>query len=360
MTSRRTILKSIGLVGLGSLTLTNAGKWIAGESGVAVAHAAEPDPPFTYHRWNGEPLARIAGTNQPARVEPNIDADIVERLPQNTVVRVRGLVRGEKVYPNNDLWIETRYGYLYASLVQPVNYHLPAVPVADLGEGRWAEVIVPYSESFKVPDPYNKDASKDYAYYGCIFYVTDLVTGTDGRSWYKIQEMYQTIYLPATHLRLIPESELTRLSPDVPDADKHIVVRLRAQTVTAYEYDQPVFSSPCSSGIFIEDTPVGEHRIFDKRIGDRMVPTSLTAQEEGWYNLPGVPYCSYFTLKYVALHGCFWHNDFGRQRSHGCVNLPNEAAKWVYRWSTPPINTSELYTKQSYYNEGTKIIVVNE
>ncbi len=37
----------------------------------------------------------------------------------------------------------------------------------------------------------------------------------------------------------------------------------------------------------------------------------------------------------AAIHGAFWHNDFGVQRSHGCVNVSPEDAKWIYRWTTP-------------------------
>ena len=42
-----------------------------------------------------------------------------------------------------------------------------------------------------------------------------------------------------------------------------------------------------------------------------------------------------FTEAGVAVHGAYWHNDFGHQRSHGCVNVLAQDAKWVYRWSQP-------------------------
>jgi hypothetical protein len=52
--------------------------------------------------------------------------------------------------------------------------------------------------------------------------------------------------------------------------------------------------------------------------------------EEGIYDLPGVPWCSFFTGTGVAIHGTYWHNDYGRPRSHGCVNLPSMDAKFIY------------------------------
>jgi len=48
-----------------------------------------------------------------------------------------------------------------------------------------------------------------------------------------------------------------------------------------------------------------------------------------------VPFCTYFTTAGAAVHGAYWHNDFGHPRSHGCVNVLPKAAQWVYRWTMP-------------------------
>ncbi len=44
------------------------------------------------------------------------------------------------------------------------------------------------------------------------------------------------------------------------------------------------------------------------------------------FDLPGVPWVSYFTSDGIALHGAYWHIDFGVPHSHGCVNMTPEAA----------------------------------
>ncbi|MFH1188669.1 MAG: L,D-transpeptidase [bacterium] len=49
------------------------------------------------------------------------------------------------------------------------------------------------------------------------------------------------------------------------------------------------------------------------------------------YDLPGVPFDMYFDGG-RALHGAYWHNSFGSVRSHGCVNLPLDAAEWLWFW----------------------------
>ena len=50
------------------------------------------------------------------------------------------------------------------------------------------------------------------------------------------------------------------------------------------------------------------------------------------YYLKDVPYVQYFYQDY-ALHGTFWHSNFGTRMSHGCVNLPTSAAEWLYNWA---------------------------
>jgi lipoprotein-anchoring transpeptidase ErfK/SrfK len=349
MVSRRTILKSIGILGLSAATSAAGGVKVAARPG------REPDRPF--RRWNGHPLARVTGLVQRVRAEPTTDAEVTIELPKNTVVRVRRVVRGQMVFSHSDEWLETRHGFIYSTLVQPMYYHLPSVPEPDLGEGRWAELIVPTSEAFRRPDPFNREASVDLVYYGNVFYVTELVTGTDGRAWYKVRELYQTIYIRAAHLRLIPNEDLAPIRPEIAPRDKHLVINLSEETITAYEYDEPVWMNPVSSGINPGDTPEGRHYIFDKRPSDRMV-ASLASDDPDFYNLPGVPFVCYFTLEGVGTHGTYWHNDYGRERSHGCVNLNNEAARWVWRWSTPHAPLTELYWRPSTLTEGTRIEVI--
>jgi lipoprotein-anchoring transpeptidase ErfK/SrfK len=52
-----------------------------------------------------------------------------------------------------------------------------------------------------------------------------------------------------------------------------------------------------------------------------------------YYNVPDVPNVMYFTNQGHALHGAYWHNNFGNPMSHGCVNLPLDVAAWMYDWA---------------------------
>lgn len=342
--SRRIVLKSIGLIGLYS-------------TGISSLYQPTDPLPLPLH-WQGEPLGRITGAFQNARAEPTTDAEPLIQRRQDDLIRVRRVVRGQTVYSYNDLWLETQHGYFYSSFVQPLWYHLPNIPQSDLGEGRWAEVTVPYTDAYWDPDDSIGDRFVSRMYYQTVFRVKELTSSPDGRSWYKVEEMYQTFYMRATHLRLIPEHELAPISPAVAPGDKWIDVNLQKQTLIAYERDTPVYAHRIASGLREFATPEGTHYVFDKRISERMVGGSAAAEEDtDRYNLAGVPFVCYFTSNWVATHGTYWHNDYGQPHSHGCVNLPSRAARWIWRWTTPYGLLDRFYTRSENRHDGTRIEV---
>ncbi|MFN8387612.1 MAG: L,D-transpeptidase [Anaerolineales bacterium] len=69
-------------------------------------------------------------------------------------------------------------------------------------------------------------------------------------------------YVPSHAMRLVPNEELTPLSPQIPDSEKRIVVDLAAQMVTAFEGETLVFSQRCSSGAEGTETPTGRFRTY--------------------------------------------------------------------------------------------------
>ena len=81
------------------------------------------------------------------------------------------------------------------------------------------------------------------------------------------------------------------------------------------------------------------------------------AENTGGFSLPGVPWTCFFAFPGgYAFHGTYWHNNFGIQMSHGCVNLRNEDAKWLFRWSTPVFKTPvELRADWERRGNGTQV-----
>lgn len=109
---------------------------------------------------------------------------------------------------------------------------------------------------------------------------------------------------------------------------KRFLVDLSDQMLYAYEGDTLVRSTLISSGLWPNVTVLGTYYIYLKYTSQRMVGPG--------YDLPGVPYVMYFYQGY-ALHGTYWHNNFGHPMSHGCVNMPTPEAEWAFNWA--PIGT---------------------
>ncbi len=110
-----------------------------------------------------------------------------------------------------------------------------------------------------------------------------------------------------------------------PTAGRWIDVNLRTQRLTAYQGNTPVFSALISGGLPRTPTVVGRFAIYSKLTSTRMRGPG--------YDLPGVPYTMYFYRGY-AIHGTYWHNNFGQPMSHGCVNMRTQDAAWLFNWAS--------------------------
>jgi hypothetical protein len=128
----------------------------------------------------------------------------------------------------------------------------------------------------------------------------------------------------------------TNAPPPPPGYDKAIVVSIGRQELWAYEGNTIVLSTLVSTGRPGFDTPTGLFFINTKLESQTM--EGVIGGE--YYNVPDVPWVMYFTDVGHALHGTYWHNNFGQVMSHGCVNLPMDVAEWMYGWA--PIGTPVL------------------
>jgi lipoprotein-anchoring transpeptidase ErfK/SrfK len=116
-------------------------------------------------------------------------------------------------------------------------------------------------------------------------------------------------------------------------ASKWIEVDLTNQRVRAWERDRMVFSTTAATGRPAVPTLRGTFRTYmHLRYGNMAGWTP----DRGSYNLANVPYIMYYDRGY-AIHGTYWHSNFGTPQSAGCVNLPTSNAGWIYNWA--PVGT---------------------
>lgn len=116
-----------------------------------------------------------------------------------------------------------------------------------------------------------------------------------------------------------------------PTTDKWIEINVTTQTVTAYEGSMPVKSVVVSTGIARTPTVLGTFKVYRKIPSQTMSGGSQATGD--YYYLPNVTDVMYFYRDY-AIHGTYWHNNFGRPMSHGCVNMTLADAKWFYQWAS--------------------------
>jgi len=115
--------------------------------------------------------------------------------------------------------------------------------------------------------------------------------------------------------------------------EKHIFVDLSTQTLTAYQGDTLFLKTLVSTGKW-NKTPTGEFTIWTKFRATKMSGGS----GNDYYYLPNVPYTMFFSgsgapaASGFALHGTYWHNNFGHPMSHGCVNLRTVDAEKLFYW----------------------------
>ena len=328
------------------LSASGALALVLSEMGIDRALAA---PPASHGRitWSGIPLYDA----------PSFNAKQLHLFGVDQVHPLDGEVDGDEGYGNpfNKIWYQMDGGYAYSGWIQPVEirYNKPVYQIPEAGQ--LGEITVPISETRLTPYTYANNGYR--LFYGTTHWVKKVIVTREEKSiWYEIydRELQKLFYVPHYNMRIIPNEELTLLSPNIPDADKLIHVDLDAQFVTAFEGDTQVFAARCSSGGKGTRTPTGEFSTYHK--GPSVHMTNQGDSVNNIYNLPGVPWCSFFTGYGNAFHGTYWHNDYGRPRSHGCVNLRSEDAKWLYRWTQPNVPVDADYVHLP--GEGTKVQIV--
>lgn len=117
----------------------------------------------------------------------------------------------------------------------------------------------------------------------------------------------------------------------VDDDDRWVHIDLSEQTLVAHEGDRAIHATLVSTGKGEHATPTGLWRIDRRHLSTTM---SGPDEVKGSYTVSEVPWTMYYDGDF-ALHGAYWHTEFGRVRSHGCTNIPPADARWLFAWSGP-------------------------
>ena len=344
---RRAFLKLSGL-GIGSLAVDPMHRLLPPEDRV---------PPLG--------IGRVTVSSIGVYREPDLKSDKLEIRTRDQLMTLAE----EHISPYgteiNPRWYKVVGGYSHSAYLQRVENAGLATPSKRIRKsGQLGEIAVPYTTSWRANKTMDAWERLYRLYYQSVHWVTSVDEGPDGEAWYRLTyELLKIDYhVPATHVRLIPNEEISPLSPDVDPGRKFVQVNLIDQTLTAFEDGEVVLHTKVSTGLpslgqrsgIPTDTPRGNFNIDPKMPSKHMGDGQLTA-EIGAYELPGVPWTCFFEhMTGIAFHGTYWHDNFGGRMSHGCVNMRVQDAKWLYRWSTPVAEPGD-WTRKGH---GTRVEVI--
>lgn len=281
------------------------------------------------------------------RSEPSTLAPEAGTLPGDTVVEWLREVVGEAPGYRNQRWVETPHGYIWSPLLQPVknitNTPLTSLPQYGEAPGMWMEVTQPYVEvqlanaaplGFRIAYLVEHFMPIRF-YYGQVMWVDEIRT-TDAGVEYHVRELHGSrgdhFWAPAAAFKPIYPEDITPISPDV--ADKQILINIARQTLSCFENGQEVFFCRVATGRYDEETqtPVGDYlQVYMKYVSTHMEGGASGAG----YDLSGIGWATFIATGGIAIHTCYWHNNYGERMSAGCVNATPEDAKFIYRWTGP-------------------------
>jgi hypothetical protein len=283
---------------------------------------------------------RVLYTSLIVRDAPAFSGTKVVSLPFDSLIDILEKVFGGVDGDYNRTWY--RLGnkrYVYSGGVQPVAT-LSNPLVTDIpATGVLGEITLPYADSVwainRSPSPGPR------LYFGSTQWIDGLVVDArDGSLWYKAYDnLYNSHYYTRPEgVHIFSPEEIAPLSPQVPEDEKHIEIYLDRQLLVAFEWNVPVYAARVATGQKNYESPTGWFHTFHKRPSYHMTGG---ADEFSVFDLPGVPWDTYITDTGVAIHGTYWHNDFGHPHSHGCINMTPQDAKWIYRWTLPAVPSGE-------------------
>jgi hypothetical protein len=177
---------------------------------------------------------------------------------------------------------------------------------------------------------------------GVVLKISETVKNDSG-TWHKIifdewlrypERVSGDWYVAGDFVEVIRDvGELNEKDKPAGTSTKKIVVKRSTQTMTAYDGDNIFMTATTSTGLDNTPTPRGVFTIYRKTPSRYMQGPLPYLASDDYYDLPGVPWNLYFTEGGAVVHGAYWHDNFGTQHSHGCVNLTPEDARKVYNWA---------------------------
>ncbi len=333
---------------------------LSGIATLALPFQGDLDPSMPASEKHNQGLkGRVARSSIYLYEKPDLNGKKLDKIRRDTVLEIQEEIHSLSGPAENPRWYRLQSGYVHSAYIQRLDGIHLNTPLQAISEaGQLGEITIPYTQT------YWKNRQGDWIplyrlYFHSVHWLTGLTHTSDGKAWYLLVDEWLRVQyrVQAEHIRPVSPSEITPLSTVINPDKKLIKVSLSGQKLTAYEDKQVVFQASVSTGKRYMETPKGEFFINRKHASKHMGDGGLTSRLDA-YELPGVPWTSFFHPSGIAFHGAYWHDNFGAPMSQGCVNMRPADALWLFRWSTPAYDaniTNRSQWKQT--GDGTKVII---
>ena len=273
---------------------------------------------------------------------PSFDGERIGHFHRDKLITLVDQVISTQGPANNPSWYRLSKGYIHSAYLQRVDDWHFNVPVNELPVVNiLGEVTVPLVQSYML-NSLGIWERIYRLYYQSIYWITGIDVGPNGTAFYRLQDDWLKVYyyVPAKAMKPLPLDSYNPLVSNGSRDDKRILVDLNRQSLTALENNRVVLTTKVSTGTRRggdpkgkpTTTPVGSFRIRNK-VPSRHMGNGILTDNIYAYEYPGVPWTMFFHKDGYALHGAYWHNNFGTPMSHGCVNMYTPDAKWMFYWA---------------------------
>ena len=255
----------------------------------------------------------------PLYAEPNFGAEIVDQETEGILYTTVDAITTDA---EGNTWYQIRGKWASADSIHVVEESkFSGVIVNVQPERPFGWVLYGYQPR-SVPDAEPAESDPWVSRYTFV-QVYGVAQGADDWIWYDIGggRWIKQNYVALVDASPRPEGVGAR--------DFWVEVDLYGQVFAAYEGDRMVYAGLVSSGLDRFPTNEGLFTVWGRDLEVLMYGGEVG---DDYYYLEDVPHTMFFD-KEIALHGAYWHDDFGQKRSHGCVNMPPRDAEWVYYWS---------------------------
>jgi lipoprotein-anchoring transpeptidase ErfK/SrfK len=330
----------VGPVGNGAILVVvgqSGDDWIQTTTGFVSTKDVQED----IDPWVADVVAPVT----PVYAKPNANDVIRMDAHQGDLLRVTGVSHGMQGDAN--IWWSTTEGYVALDALQPSQNSWASdwtVPDGSLAINGWWGATTSDANVRAGP-------TTDAPVVGQLpgGNLVKVLSDTQGQNvqgsptWYRIDGgRYAGGYIHSSLVKRAAQPQAnTTPPPDGSTSGRWIVVDRARHSLTLVDNGQPTFVTYVALGVAGRDTPAGTYSTWGKYRADDMTSTSV-ADPGGYYDLPNVPNTQYYKDGGFAIHGTYWHDEFGTDQSHGCVNVTWTDGRYLFDQTQPQVPADQV------------------